>query len=71
MNNQLLNRLVILLLFIQIANTTFSQITYGDSLSLKAEANIQNSPFGIIIKWPADNDASSFDIYRKLKNSNS
>lgn len=46
-----------------------AQTTFGDSLSVKAQATVQLSPASITINWPADADASGFEVYRKLKSS--
>jgi hypothetical protein len=44
----------------------FSQ-PYGDSLSVKADATINVSTPSITLNWPADADATNFNVYRKLK----
>jgi hypothetical protein len=40
---------------------------YGDSLSVKAEATVNATTPSISLNWPADADATSFIVYRKLK----
>jgi len=57
--------LVLCSLFL-IESNVISQ-TYGDSLSVKAEATVQVSPATITLNWPGDNDAANFIIYRKIK----
>jgi hypothetical protein len=56
--------LIILVLIIK--NHGFSQ-SFGDSLSIKAEATVNVSSPSISLNWPADADASNFYVYRKTK----
>lgn len=44
-----------------------AQTTFGDSLSIQAEATVISSPASITISWPSDANATNFIVYRKLK----
>ena len=55
------------LIFLLDATISYAQTTFGDSLSIQAEATIVNSPASITISWLPDTDATNFIVYRKLK----
>lgn len=52
--------------FLFIFSWTYSQ-SYGDSLTVKAEATVDAVTPSITLNWPADADATNFIVYRKLK----
>ncbi len=62
-----LNLFLCLPFFLLFFKNSNGQTTYGDSLSIQAEATIVANPASITITWPADADATNFIIYRKLK----
>ena len=62
-----LNLFLLLPFFLFFFKNSNGQTTYGDSLSIQAEATIVANPASITITWPADADATNFIIYRKLK----
>ena len=69
MKTIVLNLLTILALSLCNISNSQAQTTFGDSLSIQAEATIINSPASITVTWPSDADASNFILYRKLKTS--
>lgn len=60
------NNYLLLAFLISLKTIGYSQ-TYGDSLTVKAEATVDASSPSIILNWPADADATNFIVYRKMK----
>lgn len=54
---------VSLLFFIHVSD---AQTTWGDSLTVRVTATVQSSPAQIQLQWPADADATSYSVFRKL-----
>lgn len=67
MKTTFLNLFILFVLFYFGVPNSQAQTTYGDSLSIQAEATIVNSPASITLTWPSDANATNFIVYRKLK----
>jgi hypothetical protein len=70
-NSCLLFFALILTLLLVITGSDACAQSYGDSLSIKAEAVVQSSPAQITISWPGDVNATNFIVYRKMKGGSS